>query len=153
MTASDGRGAASMEVYREICKGNWHGRLGRTHMVDVDRMLESRRRELDSYLMRTIRPMFPIDAAWTGIDADAVFAALSAFGLRMEQRGPLVENRFFSDPAIISKSTMTRIQNWSAHMYTSSTKKFDEYWKASAMETVTELARYRGLFTAEGWLK
>lgn len=29
---------------------------------------------------------------------------------------------------------------------------YDDYWRGSAMETLIELARYRGLFDSEGFL-
>lgn len=132
---------------------NWHGRLGRAHMVDVDRMLPSGRQELDRYLHRTIKAMFPVGGGYTTINSDTTFATLSAFGLRMEDRGPLAGVSIFADPTDLQKPTIARLQNYAAAYYTTGTGKFGDYWKALAMETLIELARYRGLFTVEGFLK
>lgn len=122
-------------------------------MVDVDRMLPSGRQELDRYLHCTIKAMFPVGGGYTMINSDTTFATLSAFGLRMEDRGPLAGVSLFTDATDLQKSTVSRLQNFAAYYYTSSTEDFGDYWKAMAMETLIELARYRGLFTVEGFLK
>lgn len=153
MTISDGSGAGSLAAYQEIRQRNWHGRLGRTHMVDVDRMHDSRRVELDSYLLRTINAIFPVRSPCTAINAVGVFATLSSFGLRMEDRGPLADDSLFAVSNVEDKPTITRLQNCTAYYYTTGTNQLGDYWNASALETLTELARYRGLFTAEGFLE
>lgn len=149
----DGSGAGSIDVYQELVKKNWHGRLGRTHMVDVDRMSALVKAELDNYLRRTIRAMFPIGGNYADITPDVIFATLSAFGLRLEDRGALADVSIFGDSTDLQLPTIARLENYSAHYYTNTSGKFLHYWKASAMETLIELARYRGLFTAEGFVK
>ncbi|KAL0631992.1 hypothetical protein Q9L58_009143 [Maublancomyces gigas] len=147
----DASGAGSLAAYQEIMKKNGHGRLGRTHMEDVDRLPDSARSELDIFLRRTILKMLPVSGGYSAIDADAVFAALSSFGLRLENRNPLADVTVFGDSC--DKTTIERLQNFCAHFYTASTNNFASYWRASAMETLIELARYRGLFGNDGFLK
>lgn len=149
---SDGSGAGSPEDYQEMQKTNWHGRLGRTHMVDVDKLCHSAREELDNYLRRTIKAMLPVNGQYTEIIPDRIFGALSTFGLRLEDRGQLADVNIFLDSGNIEKPTLTRLRNWSACYYRSNSA-YGGYWKASAMETLIELARYRGLFGADGFLK
>lgn len=149
----DGSGAGSPELYQEIMKLNGHGRLGRTHMEDVDRLVETARNELDNYLRRTIRTMMPVGGSYQGLNADVVFATLSAFGLRLEDRGPLADLTIFDDSGKWDAATIMRLQNFSAHYYTAQTNKYDNYWKGYALETLIELARYRGLFSPAGFLK
>lgn len=132
-----------------MIKRSWHGRLGRTHMVDVDQLVDTARKELDCYLRRTIHTMFPPNAGYKNITPDTIFATLSAFGLRLEDRGPLADVTIFTDREHMGKPTLTRLQNFSAHYFTHS----GDYWKAAAMETLIELARYRGLFGTDGFLK
>lgn len=150
---SDGSGAGSPEAYQEMIKRNWHGRLGRTHMADVDQMLDLARKELDSYLRRTISAAAPVGGNYTEINADTVFATLSAFGLRLEDRGALADVTIFIDSTDLQVPTTARILNYSAHYYTTRANKFDCYWMALALETLLELAQYRGLFGADGFLK
>lgn len=152
-TIADGSGAASIEVYQELLAKNWHGRLGRTHMVDVDQMSVTARTELDNYLRRTITGMFPVGGSYTTIQPDTVFATLSVFGLRLEDRGSLANVTVFNDGDDLQRSTTARLENFSAHYYTNGCNKFENYWRASAMETLIQLARYRGLFTATGFVK
>lgn len=149
VTIGDGSGAGSIEAYQDMIKWNWHGRLGRTHMVDVDQMGDPAKKELDCYLRREIHELFPVNTGHKGVTPGVVFATLSAFGLRLEDRGPLADVKIFMDNDHTNKPTLTRLQNFSAHFFTSS----GEYWKASALETLIELARYRDLFTADGFLK
>lgn len=148
----DGSGAGSPADYQEMQKTNWHGRLGRTHMVEVDKMCHSAREELDIYLRRTIKAMLPVNESYTEIVPDKIFGALSTFGLRLEDRGQLADADVFLDSSNTSKPTLTRLRNWDACYYRSGSA-YREYWKASAMETLIELARYRGLFGADGFLK
>lgn len=152
-TSSDGSGAGSREIYDEVRTRNWHGRLGRTTIAEVDRMLPVAREELDRYLHRTIKLMFPVGTVFAGCIADPVFATLAAFGLRLEDRGAFADGPIFTDAEHAHKPTTVRLQNYTAHFYAASTEKFEQYWKALAMETLFELARYRGLLTAEGFLK
>lgn len=152
-TCIDGSGAGSREIYDEVRTRNWHGRLGRTTIAEVDRMLPVAREELDRYLHRTIKLMFPVGSKFAVCSADPVFATLAAFGLRLEDRGGFAGGPIFVDAEHTHKPTTVRLQNYAAHYYAASTQKFAEYWKASAMETLFELARYRGLLTAEGFLK
>lgn len=147
----DGSGAGSPEVYQKMKTSSWSGRLGRTHMVYVDKMEASTRTELDCYLRRTINKMFPVGAAYSTVMQDTVFATLAAFGLRLEDRGPLADVTIFSDSNHQDKATLSRIRNFSACYY-SRGNDFENYWRASAMETLIELARYRGLFNSEGFL-
>lgn len=149
----DGSGAGSREAYDEVRRSNWHGRLGRTTMAEVDRMLPVTREELDRYLHRTIKLLFPVGTVYPGLHADPVFATLAAFGLRLEDRGNFAAGPIFSDAEHTHKPTTVRLQNYASHYYAASTRDFEQYWKASAMETVFELARYRGLLTGEGFLK
>lgn len=151
-TTGDGSGAGSPGIYQEIIKRNWHGRLGRAHMADVDRMLDAAKKELDCYLRRTIRVMLPVGGNYTEVNPDTLFATLSAFGLRLEDRGPLADVTIFTDAARTEAPTINRLQNWSAFYYTNNGT-YGSYWRGSAMETLLELARYRGLFDAGGFLK
>ncbi|KAL0632095.1 hypothetical protein Q9L58_009027 [Maublancomyces gigas] len=152
VTTGDGSGAGSPEVFREITIRNWHGRLGRTHMVDVDHMLDSSKKELDCYLRRTINALFPVRGMYKKVDYDTVFATLSAFGLRLEDKGPMADVTIFSDSLNQEATTMARLQNLGAY-YLTNTGTFENYWKSSALETLIELARYRGLFGVDGFLK
>lgn len=149
VTIGDGSGAGSTGAYQDMIKRNWHGRLGRTHMVDVDGMGDPARKELDCYLRREIHGMLPVDGAYRTITPNTVFATLSAFGLRLEDRGPLADVAIFMDSDHTGKPTLTRLRNFSAHYFNLSGK----YWQASAMETLIELARYRDLFSTDGFLK
>lgn len=121
-------------------------------MVDVDRMFPSARTELDIYLNRTIKALFPINGGYTIVNPDTTFATLSAFGLRLEDRGPLGDGAIPNDDTIEDESTILRMKNHAAFDYTYGTRKFEQYWRASALETLVELARYRGLFSEEGFL-
>lgn len=152
-TATEGSGAGSREAYDEVRASNWHGRLGRTTMGEVDRMLPVAREELDRYLIRTIKQMFPVGTVFGGCIPDPVFATLAAFGLRLEDRGGFADGPIFPDANHTQKSTTVRLQNYTASFYAASSNKFSDYWKGSAMETLFELARYRGLLTADGFLK
>lgn len=153
-TATIGRsGAGSVAVYEQIMKKKGHGRLGRTHMDDVDGLPETARKELDTYLRRTITTTVPPGGGYTAINTDAVFATLSAFGLGLEDRNSLADVVVFNDADHQSKPTIARLQNFAAHYYAASTNKFEKYWKGSALETIIELARYRGLFGDDGFLK
>lgn len=131
---------------------NGHGRLGRTHMEDVDRMNETARIELDNYLRRTIQNKVPVGIGYSDIGADQVFATLSTFGLRLEDRGLMVDAPVLPDGELINTGTIRRLQNYARHYYTARTNKFEVYWEASAIETLVELARYRGLWAADGFL-
>lgn len=148
----DGSGAGSLEDYQEMQKTNWHGRLGRTYMVEVDKMCHSAREELDIYLRRTIKAMLPVDGNYTCVVPDMIFGTLSTFGLRLEDRGQLADVDIFMDKDNLGKPTLTRLRNWSA-CYHRGSAAYGDYWKASATETLIELARYRGLFGADGFLK
>lgn len=147
----DGSGAASPEVYQKMITSSWSGRLGRTHMVYVDKMEASTRTELDCYLRRTINKSFPVGGTYSTVMSDTVFATLAAFGLRLEDRGPLADVTIFNDSSHQDKVTLSRIRNLSAYYYRRG-EDYDSYWRASAMETLIELARYRGLFNSEGFL-
>lgn len=153
MAVSDGSGAGSLEAFEEVRTTNWHGRLGRTTMGEVDRMLPGAREELDRYIIRTIKHMFPVGTVFAGCVPDPIFATLAAFGLRLEDRGAYAEGPIFSDVDHVHKPITVRLKNYSAHYYSATTGKFTEYQKALAMETLFELARYRGLLTEEGFLK
>lgn len=146
-----GSGASSPEAYQQMIGRAWSGRLGRTHMADVDRMLVSVRSELDCYLRRTIHKMFPVGGNYVSVNSDTVFATLAAFGLRLEDRGPLADVTIFNDQQNSNKPTLSRMQNFGAVYYRRG-ENYDSYWKGSAMETLIELARYRGLFNNEGFL-
>lgn len=130
----------------------WTGRLGRTHMVDVDQMSAPVKKELDCYLRRTIHKMFPVGGAYLPINQDIVFATLAVFGLRLEDRGPMADVTIYSDPQHQDKPALSRMQNFGS-MYLRYGGTCDSYWKGSAMETLIELARYRGLFNSEGFLR
>lgn len=147
-----GSGCGSITAYHEIMAKNGHGRLGRTHMEDVDRLRESVRAELDSYLRRAIHKTFPVGAGYCTLNSDQVFATLAAFGLRLEDRGPMADGIVFPDNENCHTATVSRLQNFARHYYTARTNKYEVYWEASAMETLIELARYRGLVNDDGFL-
>lgn len=148
----DGSGAGSPEVYQEMIARAWTGRLGRTHMLDVDRMSVPAKNELDCYLRRTIHNMFPVGSDYVSFNSDNVFATLAVFGLRLEDRGPLADVKIFNDwNERGGKSSISRMQNWCA-LYLRRGENYNEYWMGSAMETLIELARYRGLFNSQGFL-
>lgn len=148
----DGSGAGSPEVYQEMIARGWTGRLGRTHMLEVDLMFVPARMELDCYLRRTIHKMFPVGGTYVTINPDTVFAALAVFGLRLEDRGPLADVTIYNDQNNVDKPSISRMQNWCA-LYLRRGDNYNDYWRGSAMETLIELARYRGLFNSEGFLK
>lgn len=148
----DGSGAGSTAIYQEIMKKNGHGRLGRTHMEDVDRLVETARSELDSYLRRTLHLMAPVGGGYCTPDPDKVFATLSTFGLRLEDRGPMTDVTVLDDSKNLDTATIRRLQSHCRHYYTGRTNKYTDYWKGSAIETLVELARYRGLFGADGFI-
>lgn len=147
----DGSGAGSPEVYRDMVARAWTGRLGRTHMVDVDQMSVPVKKELDCYLRRTIHKMFPVGSVYVTIDQDTVFATLAVFGLRLEDRGTMADVQIYSDEKHQDKPPLSRMQNYGS-MYLRNGGNWDNYWKGSAIETLIELARYRGLFNGEGFL-
>lgn len=140
-----------LEYYQLMIKRNGNGRLGRTHMAYVDQMLDAAKKELDCYLRRTIKIMVPVDAKYVLVSPDTVFATLSAFGLHLEDRGPLADVTVFEDAIHQGVSTVRRLENFTAYFYTPGSG-FERYWRASAIETLFELARYRGLFNAKGFL-
>lgn len=153
MATTGGSRAGSDAMYEQIMKRKGHGRLGRTHMDDVDRLPETARSELDTYLRRTINAIVPVGSTHGTINADAVFATISAFGLGLEDRHSLADVVIFNDADHENAPAIARLRNSSAHYYSASTNIFEKYWKGSALETIIELARYRGLFGDDGFLK
>lgn len=147
-----GSGAGSIAAYEQIMAKYGRGRLGRTHMEDVDQLAEPVRAELDCYLRRTIHKTFPVGGAYCTIDADKVFAMLTTFGLRMEDRGPMADATVFDDSKNYDTATIRRMQNFGRHYFTAKTNKYEDYWKGLAIETLIEVARYRGLFGSDGFL-
>lgn len=147
----DGSGAGSPEVCRDMVARAWTGRLGRTHMVDVDQLSTTVKNELDCYLRRTIHKMFPVGGVYVTINQDTVFTTLAVFGLRLEDRGPMADVAIYSDAKYQDKPPLSRMQNYGA-MYLRNGGNCDNYWRGSAMETLIELARYRGLFNSKGFL-
>lgn len=129
----------------------WTGRLGRTHMTEVDRLSQPVKKELDCYLRWTIHRMFPVGGSYNTINKDTVFATLAVFGLRLEDRGAMADVEIFNDGQHQGKPPLSRMQNYGAQ-YLHRGENYDCYWKGSAMETLIELARYRGLFISEGFL-
>lgn len=115
-------------------------------------MGKTARMELDNYLRRTIQNKVPVGGGYSEIGADQVFATLSTFGLRLEDRGLMADAPVFLDGDNINVGTIRRLQNYARHYYTARTNKFEVYWEASAIETLVELARYRGLWAADGFL-
>lgn len=115
-------------------------------------MLDSSKKELDCYLRRTMNAMFPIRGDHKPITPDTVFATLSAFGLQLEDRGSMADVTIFNDSENLGATTMVRLQNVGAH-YLTNWGTLENYWKSSVMETVIELAKYRGLFRVDGSLK
>lgn len=122
LSEANGSGAGSTAVYEEIMKKNGHGRLGRTHMEDVDRLIDTARSELDNYLRRTIHLMAPVGGAYSTVDADKVFATLSTFGLRLEDRGPMADATVLDDSKNYDTATIRRLQNLGRHYYTAGTQ-------------------------------
>lgn len=145
-----GHGASSSSIYEAMTARAWTGRLGRTHMAEVDKLSPTALLELDCYLRRTIHRAIPVDGAYGEINADNVFAALAVFGLRLEDRGAMADVTVFDDTP--TRSQMARMQNLGA-LYLRRGNKYDYYWKGSAMETLVELACYRGLWDADGFVK
>lgn len=141
-----------LEYYRHMIETNGNGRIGRTHRADVDQLLDSAKKELDCYLRRTIKNIIPVNAKYAEVNPDQVFATLSAFGLRLEDRGLLADVALFEDKIHQGRPTVRRLENFAAYYYTPGSG-FERYWRASAIETVLGLARYRGLFNPEGFLK
>lgn len=120
-------------------------------MTEVDQLSEPVKKELDCYLRRTIHKMFPVGASYVTIEKDTVFATLAVFGLRLEDRGAMADANIFKDEDNKNKPALSRMQNYGAH-YLRRGDNCDDYWRGSAMETLIELARYRGLFNSEGLL-
>lgn len=150
--ATAGSGAGSTAIYEQIMSKHGQGMLGRTNMSDVDRLLPSVRAELDRYLRRTILAITPVGAVFGGINSDVVFATLSAFGLCLEDRDPLFNGPLFIDNNNTNTGTLRRLQNYCTNLYTGSNTNFANYWKALAMETLYQVAKYRGLFGVDGFL-
>lgn len=122
-------------------------------MVDIDRMFPSARTELDRYLNRTIETPPPIGSGYTSINPDIIFATLAAFGLRLQDRGSLSEEAIPNDDTIMQKSTILSMKNHAASEYTYGTRRIEQYWRGSALETLVKLARHHGLFNEERFLK
>ncbi|KAI5850582.1 hypothetical protein DFP73DRAFT_591492 [Morchella snyderi] len=113
-TAS-GRGAASPEVFKEIIKINWHGRLGRAHMMDVDALPPAALMELDGIMRRKLRGLFPCGVGCTySINADETFAGLAALGLRLENRDRYM-CQILGDNTLLKDSTTKRARDLAAY--------------------------------------
>lgn len=147
-----GSGAGSLTIYHEIMAKNSQGRLGRTHMEDVDHLSESVRTELDNYLRRMIHRTVPVGGGYCSFDTDQVFATLATFGLRLEDRDPMADVTVFDDSKNHDTATIRRLQNFARHYYAVEMGKYERYWRALALETLIQLARYRGLFGADGFV-
>ncbi|RPB07372.1 hypothetical protein P167DRAFT_540185 [Morchella conica CCBAS932] len=151
-TIASGSGAASPEIFQEIIKTNWHGRLGRTHMVDVDALPATALSELDCLLRRKLHASYPRARDRLTPDVDTIFASLAALGLRLEDRGAYADLPAIHDLGTLRNTpTIKRVINsaawWTTH------EKYADYWQGLVLETLVELARYRGLFDDEGYLK
>ncbi|KAI5844676.1 hypothetical protein DFP73DRAFT_631898 [Morchella snyderi] len=151
-TDATGHGAASPEVFQRILKTNWHGRLGRAHMVDVDALPPAALMELDSLLRRKLQCIFPHGAVHNVVDAENIFACLASLGLRLEDRTRYVDARLVGDDTICSDSTVKRARTLSAFYHANLKMKHEGYWRGFVLETLVELARYRGLFDDDGYL-
>ncbi|KAH0604942.1 uncharacterized protein H6S33_004924 [Morchella sextelata] len=153
-TIASGRGAASPEVFKQMSKTNWHGRLGRAHMADVDALTPPTLMELDSLVRRKLQSFFPHGAMHsTNIEPDHIFACLAALGLRLEDRPRYVGFPIVGGDTIVNDSTDKRARQLTAFFYANQTLADSGYWRGALLETLLEIARYRGLFDNEGFLK
>ncbi|KAI5847986.1 hypothetical protein DFP73DRAFT_543804 [Morchella snyderi] len=151
-TIASGRGCASPELFQKLIKKNWHGRLGRTHMADVDALSATALSELDCLIRRKLHANFPRGHGSVAPDADTIFASLAALGLRLEDRGAYADLPIANDNnELKDKPTIRRATNHAAWYI--SKGDWADYWRGVAQETMVELAKYRGLFDDEGFLK
>ncbi|RPB09970.1 hypothetical protein P167DRAFT_607640 [Morchella conica CCBAS932] len=151
-TIASGRGCASPELFQKLIKKNWHGRLGRTHMVDVDALPAAALSELDCLIRRKLHANFPRGKPNVAPDADTIFASLAALGLRLEDRGAYADLPIANDTETLLDKPMLRRGTNHAAWYVNKGNYMD-YWRGVVQETLIELARYRGLFDEEGFLK
>lgn len=148
---TSGRGAASVEVFQKTAKTNWHGRLGRTHMAEVDALPAAALTELDSFLRRKLYQIYPRGGSYSPPEVDTIFASLATLGLQLEDRSPYADLPNFTDHNTKDAATLWRGRQWAGWFY-SRDASYVDYWKGYAVETLLELARYRGLFDDEGFL-
>lgn len=153
LTVASGRGAASPEIFQEMTKNNWHGRLGRTHMVEVDALPATALTELDSFLRRKLQAILPKGESRQTPDADSIFGCLAALGIRLEDRGRYNDFKVVDEASMKQDSTAKRARHLTAYYYANRAFTHGGYWPGFALETLVELARYRGLFDDEGFLK
>ncbi|KAI5839435.1 hypothetical protein DFP73DRAFT_634625 [Morchella snyderi] len=148
-----GRGAGSPQIFKQITKTNWHGRLGRAHMADVDALPTAALMELDGLVRRKLRGLFPPGAACTySLNADETFGGLAALGLRLENRDRYM-CQIFADGSLLKDSTSKRARNLAEYYYANEKYAHNEYLRGFLIETLVELGRYRGLFDDEGSLR
>lgn len=120
-------------------------------MVDVDALPATALSELDCLLRRKLHAIFPRGGAYIEADADTIFASLAALGLRLEDRGAYADLPIVNSDTLKDHPTIRRgLNKFSWYI---SKGKWGEYWKAVVLETLVELARYRGLIDDEGFVK
>jgi hypothetical protein len=121
-------------------------------MVDVDALPATALSELDCLIRRKLLANFPRGKPNVAPDADTIFASLAALGLRLEDRGAYADLPIANDSDTLKDApTLRRGVNHAAWYY--SKENYGEYWQGVVQETLVELARYRGLFDDEGFLK
>ncbi|KAI5836979.1 hypothetical protein DFP73DRAFT_620564 [Morchella snyderi] len=150
LSTACGRGCASPELFQKLTKPNWHGRLGRALMADVDALPDWALFELDCLLRRKLHAILPWGGGYAAPDADMIFASLAALGLRLQDRGAYADVPVLDDGTLLDQPTLRRGTNVAA--WYASRGMWGEYWQGM-VETVLELARYRGLFDDEGFVK
>lgn len=121
-------------------------------MVDVDALPATALSELDCLLRRKLHACYPRAHDKSAPDVDAIFASLATLGLRLEDRGAYADLPVIHDTATLRNTpTIKRAMN-SAAWFTTNDESAG-YWEGVVLETLVELARYRGLFDNEGYLK
>lgn len=121
-------------------------------MVDVDALPATALSELDCLLRRKLHACYPRFRDESAPDVDAIFASLATLGLRLEDRGAYADLPVIGDTVTLRNTpTIKRGMNSVALFATYEDSAL--YWKGVVLETLVELARYRGLFDDEGYLK
>lgn len=120
-------------------------------MVEVDALPAAALSELDCLIRRKLHANFPRGGANVAPNADTIFASLAALGLRLEDRGAYADLPIANDEALKDAPMLRRGVNHAAWYINKGNS--GDYWKGVAQETLVELARYRGLFDDEGFLK
>lgn len=121
-------------------------------MADIDALPTTVLNELDCFLRRRLRGIFPRGAAYSMPDAEDVFAKLATLGVRLDERTRYVEYPTVSDDKVLNEGTIKRARHLVAYCYANMNFTRTGYLRGCALETLTELARYRGLFDDDGFV-